>query len=472
MHGKESLENALDRIASSPESIDGHRAGNRFLESWNPTDHSGTTRIGRWKVIFTSEWNPGYFDALLPAANYDVRGLQHRYIRKGLGVALVGCRRNTNREGIESLYPPELIARPVTAVFTVDSDHTMTIALKNPCRHPEVAADFSAPLAKLLGQTAVLARLGVGGLVGSHEALRRGYKLYLMEPYDPQKTPVVFVHGLLSTPLAWANLTNELWGDPDFRDRYQIWHFYYPTSAPFLYSAKMLRQRIAEARLQLDPRNIHPASARLDVVAHSMGGLLAHTLITNSGEDIWSSVFRVPPESLKATRSDREEVVDILHWKARRDVRQVIFIAVPHRGSNMSRGIVGRLGHALTGLPVDFTSLYRRIHYDNPNALQPAFRDTLSRGTLTSIDTLSPQHPLLKPLNALPFASWVTTHSIIGNRGWEGPLAESSDGVVPYASSHLDVAASELIVPTDHGAYKDPRAVDEILRILRGRSRR
>ena len=48
----------------------------------------------------------------------------------------------------------------------------------------------------------------------------------------------------------------------------------------------------------------------------------------------------------------------------------------------------------------------------------------------------------------------------------DGPLSQSSDGVVPYASSHLDATASELIVPTGHGAYEHPRAVSEILRIL------
>jgi pimeloyl-ACP methyl ester carboxylesterase len=307
--------------------------------------------------------------------------------------------------------------------------------------------------------------------MGTSAARQRGSGLFLMEPYDPRKTPVVFVHGLLSTPLAWANVTNELWGDAEFRRRYQIWHYHYPTSAPFLYSAKIFRQQLAEARARLDPRGVHPASARIDIVAHSMGGLLTRTLITDSGEAVWNGVFRVRPEELRATAADRAEVADILHWKARREVRDVIFIATPHRGSDVSRGIVGRVGDSLTGLPKDFTTLYARLHRDNPEALQPAFREALSRGKLTSIDTLSPQHPLLATLNALPFASWVTTHSIIGNRGRKGPLERSSDGVVPYTSSHLDAAVSEVVVPTDHGAYKDPRAVAEILRILTGHSR-
>jgi hypothetical protein len=48
-------------------------------------------------------------------------------------------------------------------------------------------------------------------------------------------------------------------------------------------------------------------------------------------------------------------------------------------------------------------------------------------------------------------------------------LARSSDGVVPYTSSHLDTALSERIVPADHGAYRHPDAVEEIRRILSAR---
>lgn len=462
----------LEAIARAPESPSGQAAAQHFLEECDPADFPGTKQMGRWKVIFTSEWAPGYFDTLLPAAEYELRGLEHRHTREGRGIALIGCRKNNHREAIESLYPPELITRPATAVFTAGPGNTITVALQDPVRHPGLAADFSAPLAKLLGQATTLSKLGFGGLVGSRAALRRGAGLYLLEPYDPQKTPVIFVHGLLSTPLAWANVTNDLWGDAEFRRTHQIWHYHYPTSAPFLYSAMEFRQRLDAARRQLDPRGADPASARLDIVAHSMGGLLTRTLITDSGEAVWNGVFRVPAQSLKGTLEDRTEVTNILHWKARRDVRQVIFIAVPHRGSDMSREVVGRIGDVLTVLPKAFTSLYARLHHDNPEALQPAYRDALWHGRLSSIDTLSPRHPMLKVLNALPFAPWVTTHSIIGDRGHSGPLAQSSDGVVPYSSSHLEAAASELVVPADHGAYRDPRAVAEILRILKSDQRR
>jgi hypothetical protein len=66
----------------------------------------------------------------------------------------------------------------------------------------------------------------------------------------------------------------------------------------------------------------------------------------------------------------------------------------------------------------------------------------------------------------MPFVRTTRVHSIIGNRGRDGPLSASSDGVVPYTSSHLTQAESERIVPTGHDAYAHPHAFAEIRRIL------
>ena len=60
-----------------------------------------------------------------------------------------------------------------------------------------------------------------------------------------------------------------------------------------------------------------------------------------------------------------------------------------------------------------------------------------------------------------------------GSRSWRAgetpdlPLAESSDGVVPYASAHLDGALSEKVIPSWHSVQESPQAILEIRRILR-----
>jgi hypothetical protein len=84
-----------------------------------------------------------------------------------------------------------------------------------------------------------------------------------------------------------------------------------------------------------------------------------------------------------------------------------------------------------------------------------------------SIDTLSPNDPFVKEMSTLPMAKRIPYHSIIGDRG-RGDTPNSSDGVVPYWSSHLNGSESEKIVPSGHGAEHSPQGIAEVLRILHG----
>jgi hypothetical protein len=69
-------------------------------------------------------------------------------------------------------------------------------------------------------------------------------------------------------------------------------------------------------------------------------------------------------------------------------------------------------------------------------------------------------------VNKLPITPGIPCHSIIGDRGG-GDTSNSSDGVVPYWSSHLQGARSELIVNSDHGAQYNQQAIREVERILK-----
>jgi hypothetical protein len=66
----------------------------------------------------------------------------------------------------------------------------------------------------------------------------------------------------------------------------------------------------------------------------------------------------------------------------------------------------------------------------------------------------------------LPISPRVRYHSIIGRERPEDALAQSSDGVVPYASAHLDGALSEKVVTSWHSVQETPQAILEIRRIL------
>ena len=187
---------------------------------------------------------PDYFDELTPADRFTVTRLpQHR--RAGVGVALLGLRENRHLEAIERHYPPEAITRPVTALAEVetrpDGTRAIRIRLFSALYHESalvdgrpqtLAADFSVPWVALLERAGALRGSWLTGLLDSQP--KREAQLYLMEPYDPRKTPLLLVHGLIATPAAWAETTNQLWADPAARRRYQVWHYHYPTSAPWL----------------------------------------------------------------------------------------------------------------------------------------------------------------------------------------------------------------------------------------------
>ena len=57
------------------------------------------------------------------------------------------------------------------------------------------------------------------------ENMRGAAGLLLLQPYDPEKIPVIFVHGLVSSAYAWRNVANSLSVDPEIRRRYQFWVF-------------------------------------------------------------------------------------------------------------------------------------------------------------------------------------------------------------------------------------------------------
>ena len=73
-------------------------------------------------------------------------------------------------------------------------------------------------------------------------------------------------------------------------------------------------------------------------------------------------------------------------------------------------------------------------------------------------------------MNTIPITPGVRYNTIIGDRG-RGDSPNSSDGVVPYWSSHMNGSQSERIVPSGHGAHQNPQAIAEVLRILKTNAR-
>jgi hypothetical protein len=93
-----------------------------------------------------------------------------------------------------------------------------------------------------------------------------------------------------------------------------------------------------------------------------------------------------------------------------------------------------------------------------------------------SVDSLAPDDLFVLAIQKIPITPGIPHHVICGDRGKAGNKDKTkpvmSDGVVPYWSSHMETAESELIVPSGHGAHQHPQAIAEVERILKLNIRR
>ncbi len=473
-------------LAESGKDFGGPALG-RFIEAWKSEsgDVSGEIVVGSgergkvYRITFggSVKGEPAilHYDTIVPATSFQVRGLEH-HRRDGVGIPLIASRGN-RANGLDTYLPPEGIVRPLTATLRSTSGRggTRNVHIDLHCPFAEetvtiqgrthaLAADFSAPWAELLSRTGPLEQRKILDVFTPEP--KRETRLYLMEPYDPEKEPLIMIHGLFSSPLTWAATTNHLWGDDTLRRRYQIWHYLYNTSAPALYSSRLLRAQLRELRGMLDPGGDDPAMRRTTLLTHSMGGLVGKGLAVTPGNAFWEAAFTIPPGELRLSPEDRAALTDAFVWRADPRIQRIIFIATPHLGSPVADHWVGRTGRLLAKPPDRFRALYLRVSEANPGAFTPAYR-SLGEGRLDGIHALSPDQPSLRILAGLPFTHPVRVHSIIGDRGRSGPLEASSDGVVPYWSSHLADADSETLVPAGHGLIDHPDTLAEIKRILR-----
>jgi pimeloyl-ACP methyl ester carboxylesterase len=317
-----------------------------------------------------------------------------------------------------------------------------------------LAADFDAPTALLIARERP-ERLGLSRVMNP-AAYADTAMLTRLQQFDPARTPVIFVHGLQETGASWAPMIDSLRHDTAIRKHYQFWYFSYPSGYPYPYAAALFRQDLDGIK------RAFPNHKRIVLIGHSMGGLICRLMVTDTGDKIWRDFFATPPAKTPLASDTRRLLEEALIFNHRPDVQRVIFISTPHRGSDLASNWIGRIGASLVRTPQLFTSTYAAT---KPLLIADPAARPLNRMP-NSVDTLEPNDRFVEALSKLPITPDIPYHSIIGDRG-RGDTPNSSDGVVPYWSSHLPGAQSELIVNSDHGAQYNPQAIREVARILR-----
>ena len=251
-------------------------------------------------------------------------------------------------------------------------------------------------------------------------------------------------------------MINGLRADPEIRRRYQFWVYSYPSGYPYPYSAALFRKELdAVARAFPDRKGIV-------LIGHSMGGMISRLMVTDAGDKIWRKRFGKAPSETSIPGESRRLLEQSVIFNHRPEVRRVIFIASPHRGSELASNWIGRIATKLVRTPLFFATI--PIQAINAAAVD-ASAQQLNR-IPNSIDTLSPNNPFVQAVDKIPITPGIPFHTIEGDRG-RGNAPNSSDGVVPYWSSHLEGAQSELVVPSNHSAQLNPQAIAEVRRILR-----
>lgn len=433
-----------------------------------------------------SDWQlPGQrvdYDIFYVAYEYQVTGLRNRYRTDGLGVPLIAVRRPAASDDNVSEIPssPPKVAQIAAATLFVTFEHSVlaeletdhprraTVAVLDPTtidhvrlddRNVTLETDLTTPLAYM-----IMSRPPTRGLTGLFQGQKWEQRmgLYMLHPYQPDRIPVVLVHGLMSEPGTWLVMINDLLGDPVLRERYQFWAFLYPTGNPIPYSAHLLRQALIDAQASFDPEHDDAAFNQIVLVGHSMGGVLSRLMISTSGDYLYSAVTKRPLNELGLPEEDRKLLEDVFFFKPLPFIRRVVFIATPHRGSDLADIGLARLAAKSIELP-------RRVTRVGNELIQALTRTgqagRIIRRVNTSIDGLSPGSALSRAMEQMTLKPSVPYHSIIANSK-EADTPGGSDKVVPYESAHLDGAVSELIVKDVHTCTDNPRVVWEVRRIL------
>ncbi|HUA82008.1 MAG TPA: alpha/beta fold hydrolase [Dyella sp.] len=406
-------------------------------------------------------------------------GVRHRH--PGFGVPLVAFALPCSDRPICRLYPPEGIFRPATLWLEAPSadshDDVPVLVVQNPERQPEhvaganayqLAEDVSAPYAQLLERTR-LKRLAWWGMIGGAEVGKRS-GLFLLDDYDPNKTPIIMIHGLAGSPLIWARLSNAIMGDAELHRRYQIWHIVYQSNAPLLVERYRVQHYIDQAWNTLDPDGHAPARQGVVLIGHSMGGVIARLLCAQSTPEVWNAAFLAPFDSLRADVADLATLKNVFQFKPYPGVDEIIFMAAPQRGSPSADGLLGRVVGLLAWRHIEEMTGLMRIAAENPKAIQPALESILRTGRVTSITSLRPDEPVTLADEKLMPAAGVRYDTIAGVLPGVKP---PGDGYVPLSSALFPGSTTTLVVRSDHKVPNRPEAIAAVLNILRehGRSR-
>ncbi len=440
-------------------------------------------------VQFEGRWKDQPFERFELVSDYKTEGLANQYHTYGLGVPLIAVlQKQASPNPAQKYYPPSLTL-PMTAfceihpqaTFANDSgeiQRSAVIRLYDPLegktiqhldRTIPLESDITTPLAYHLNDPLLNPSVLATATLLNAKLADKIHGVYMLEPFDPNKIPVVMVHGLWSSPVTWTQMFNDLRAIPEIQNNYQFWFYSYATGQPFTISAGQMREDLDNVRRALDPRRTSHALNQMVLVGHSMGGLLSRMQVISSGNEFWNLVGQGSIDDLQGDPQAIDRIRKTLFFEANPAIKRIVTIATPNQGSEFANATARWLSQKIISLPEIATNQTLRLAKENPNVL---LNPQILTGT--SIDSLAPTAPSFSALNRIPPQPTTTFHTIVGRVQKKTilPFGKSvedpgSDGVVSVTSAQSQYAETTAFVPEEHSSiHFHPQCILEVRRIL------
>ncbi|WP_296207523.1 alpha/beta hydrolase [Psychrobacter sp. UBA3480] len=375
-----------------------------------------------------------------------VASLDDRYtttIRQLLVASLSGRLTNQDKNTDDSepssrIYPTGhllltgLIKPDGNSVLDALSSRKLDIHLYNPYQTESVnilnddyplAANFSAGYGLWLSENQLD---GVGYLnLITRQPDAQLPKLFMLEPYDPDKRVLIMLHGLASSPATWVNLTNDILNDDKLRDNYQVWQIFYPTNLPILENRYQIQQLINSTYQQTDPNGQNRASRNSVIVSHSMGAIIARMMLSDENlvddldklndKDLLSSNEKQQIRNALKTSFGEDELKERFELQALPQVDTAVFLSAPFRGTDYADRWFTRALRRIVYLPVGlvktFTDNLATIATQGDLAQNPLGALYLQNGA----SQLSDKSSFIELTKDITMNERITYHSIIAN---------------------------------------------------------
>ena len=354
-----------------------------------------------------------------------------------------------------------LIKPTGTSVLDTLSSEQLDIHLYNPYRSESasilgddypLAANFSAGYGLWLAENQ-LDGVGYLNLITRQKEASLP-KLFMLEPYDPNKRVIIMLHGLASSPATWVNLTNDIFNDDKLRNNYQVWQIFYPTNLPILENRYQIQKLITATYQQTDPAGENLASKNSVIISHSMGGIIARMML--SDDNLANNLDALDDNSLLANSSQRQvdamlkqaltnkELRNRFELKALPQVDTAVFLSSPFQGTDYADRWFTRALRRIIYLPV---GLVKTV---TDNLATIAIKGDLANNPLGALylqngaSQLSDKSSFIQLTKDISINKRITYHSIIANND-----SDITRGLAAMQPAGVKLDLSQAVIEDD-----------------------